>query len=357
MREHQIVITLKPDQFLQVQRLARMAGAKSMGMFVRQRLLAALGIEGEPERQGGTVDLQPAVSELKRLHSELRGFVAESLAMYLDDSISSPGQEVTGDPDLMFGAGNPEVRTLPGIDPAVESVEDTHDLAEQESAEPLFETSPADDSDYDEPFGSDDDELLPPPAVANEAQSRTLGTVASIQNDELENLAERTFAISPRLGAIEPPAVPAPIIRPITPVNAQGQLRDPLSELLVGADLPDDASAGGDEEEDSFTVPLAIQERRRQIAEQQSQENIDSSLPDEQAQSRFTQDRPAEVSDQGLMNASGTQSETAKDPAKTEESSDSAVSDVSKSAPGASSLGNQGGSQLSGGPPPKRRKS
>jgi hypothetical protein len=47
MREHQIVITLKPEQFAAVQKLAKASGAKSMGIFVRKELLGALGIDAK----------------------------------------------------------------------------------------------------------------------------------------------------------------------------------------------------------------------------------------------------------------------------------------------------------------------
>jgi hypothetical protein len=87
MREHQIVITLKPDQFLEVQRLARAANAKSMGIFVRQQLLSALGIDGTGNAGGGdqqtqAENLQAALGQIKRLHGELKTFVAESLSLY-----------------------------------------------------------------------------------------------------------------------------------------------------------------------------------------------------------------------------------------------------------------------------------
>jgi hypothetical protein len=93
MREHQIVITLKPEQFLEVQRLARASNAKSMGMFVRQQLLAALGIEGAVRNAAAAdhavADLVPVAGELKRLHSELKTFVAESLSMYVMEVVSN----------------------------------------------------------------------------------------------------------------------------------------------------------------------------------------------------------------------------------------------------------------------------
>jgi hypothetical protein len=103
MREHQIVITLKPEQFLEVQRLARAAGAKSMGMFVRQKLLSVLGIEGAgPEPTNGSTGVSPVAAanaakvanELRRLHGELKMFVAESLAKpYVEEPLNTPHVE------------------------------------------------------------------------------------------------------------------------------------------------------------------------------------------------------------------------------------------------------------------------
>ncbi|CAN5678579.1 hypothetical protein BH10CYA1_BH10CYA1_63700 [soil metagenome] len=82
MREHQIVINLKPDQFEEVQRMARAAGSKSVGLFVRQKLIATLGLAAP--RTGATEDeapdLKQLTGELRRLHRELQIFVADSLS-------------------------------------------------------------------------------------------------------------------------------------------------------------------------------------------------------------------------------------------------------------------------------------
>ena len=83
MREHQIVINLKPEQFDEVQRLARAAGSKSVGLFVRQKLLSTLGLTGAHKASASeildTPDLKQLTSELRRLHRELQIFVADSL--------------------------------------------------------------------------------------------------------------------------------------------------------------------------------------------------------------------------------------------------------------------------------------
>src|SRR6185437_15954654 len=112
MREHQIVITLKPDQFLEVQRLARAANSKSMGIFVRQKLLAALGIEGAGNTAAGEqlnpVNVEAALGQVRRLHGELKTFVAESLSLYNYDSDADSSVTVaTGHAAAIAGSRSP----------------------------------------------------------------------------------------------------------------------------------------------------------------------------------------------------------------------------------------------------------
>ena len=84
MREHQIVITLKPEQFAQIQQMSKAAGAKTMGIFVRKTLLAALEIEGIKPTLGASASPAPIddaslLVDLQRMHSELRDLISESL--------------------------------------------------------------------------------------------------------------------------------------------------------------------------------------------------------------------------------------------------------------------------------------
>lgn len=202
MREHQIVITLKPEQFLEVQRLARAANAKSMGMFVRQKLLASLGIEGNlTPTAAGQQQLSPQavnqiLMELHRLHGELRGFVADSVAPY---SIEPPADKNTA--------------TTAG--------------------EPAAETS----------------------AI----------------NDDFEELAGRTFAISPRLGPLEsPPAVADSMPDPLDSVLS---LRDPLEVLLSEESLPKmskpekgDKQLLIDDDDEQEYIPLSQRQKRSETA-------------------------------------------------------------------------------------------
>lgn len=169
MREHQIVITLKPEQFLQVQKLARNAGAKSMGMFVRQQLLVALKLEGQQQSaDGNQVEMEPIVSELKRLHGELREFVIESLATYSDSLLG-------GEESFVVSVEMPT-----GMPFQVENP------AQVETNQAQIESSLRSEN---------------PPRVESPVDSESL--LHRSFADELEATAEKTFAISPRLGRVE----------------------------------------------------------------------------------------------------------------------------------------------------------
>ena len=72
MREHQILVNLKAQQFEQLQRLARERGFKSVSAYVKQKLLElAMGIEEEaPSRSAGSDQGLSAqvLEDLGRLH-------------------------------------------------------------------------------------------------------------------------------------------------------------------------------------------------------------------------------------------------------------------------------------------------
>lgn len=268
MREHQIVITLKPDQFLEVQRLARAANAKSMGVYVRQKLLAALGIEGtlqSAEQAPANVDLDEILTDLQRLHGELKSFVAESLSPY------SPEAFVTSEsPD--------------------------HDDSAQLG---LFS----------------EDELIS-------------HAVAALEADDLEKVAQKAFAISPRLGPIGdepsiPPTPPTPAPSVMAPdavpavtdvktpellarhelhyrrdshrndhasINESEEIPDPLAKLLSSDELatrPTKPQVELEADDDSFDVPLSIAERRRMMANGELVEDDEQPMPATTAPPRF----------------------------------------------------------------------
>lgn len=375
MREHQIIITLKPEQFLQVQRLARMAGAKSMGVFVRQKLLAALGIEGELEGDNRNIDLQPSISELKRLHSELRGFVAESLAMYMSESHA--GEPVESDPHSMFSANNPliltdsqesedledlqELRPNPYfksrsesdsaandlVSNAVESYEEEYTPGEHTgevagSVETITDNELQEQESY-----SESSETQPEPVAAEESR-----TAPAIQpDDEFEKLADRTFAISPRLGAIEPAVQQIPAKVP--PTVAPG-LRDPLGDLLAGAEILEAEIL-----EPELLAETISTETEQQVVEDSKPDSLKADKPSEpehHEESHRKSDKPT-VQLNELSSGQAAASTNQQTSSIRTESSKTDVPDSPKPAPDAGSLGNFGGSPISGGPPPKRRKS
>jgi len=99
MREHQIVINLKRDQFEEVQRLARLAGSKSVSAYLKERVLELLNPDAEADKQGGPTleEMLNIDHELSRMHRELQVFIAESLS----NSIYSGDDELQNefDPD------------------------------------------------------------------------------------------------------------------------------------------------------------------------------------------------------------------------------------------------------------------
>lgn len=296
MREHQIVITLKPEQFLEVQRLARAANAKSMGMFVRQKLLAALGIEGSlAPSTSGESSLSPQavnqmLTELHRLHGELKGFVAESVSHY--------------------------------------------------SIEPLTERAAA-------------------PGAASGSGSGSTAMSAGVIADDFEELAGRTFAISPRLGPIESPqAVPDSL--PET-VEAPLSLRDPLEVLLSEESLPrlskpdkPTTFADDDDDEEEY-VPLSIRQKRSQLASAQkaassTQTPALSDTASDSSEVAATNKDAEESSDAATSNVG-----TAEDDA--DDTDDEPLpKPVLRPPPPGSSSSSGGNTPFSGGPPPKRRK-
>lgn len=118
MREHQIVITLKPDQFAEVQKLSKAAGAKSMGIFVRKALLASLGIEGTPPQPSASM---PVSSEetvkiaegLRRLQKELKILVSDTL---------SQAETIVADQVVAVSSSLAELQAQTGISTKPEAV-------------------------------------------------------------------------------------------------------------------------------------------------------------------------------------------------------------------------------------------
>lgn len=148
-----------------------------MGMFVRQSLLNALGLNGGKEaidKLPAGPDAKKLAGELRRLHGELKAFVAESLSDSFTASIeiATPSDSL-GNDELAYGFLPPGSAAIEGGD------------VEQTMSE--FETA----------------------------------------RDELEQIAQRAFSISPRLGAMESFTEENELEKP-----ELKDVRDPLDELL-----------------------------------------------------------------------------------------------------------------------------
>lgn len=76
--QHQIVITLNPEEYREIQRLAKMAGTTSIGQFLHTRLLTFLGMRSSNRRFDTTYDTEKTVDltqlgdTITRMHKELK---------------------------------------------------------------------------------------------------------------------------------------------------------------------------------------------------------------------------------------------------------------------------------------------
>ena len=287
MREHQIVITLKPEQFLQVQKLARSAGAKSMGMFVRQQLLAALGIEGSAQGKpdGSELDLEPIKTELKRLHAELREFVSESsyATEFTIDAEAAMAMLVQAQPGLPFAAEDPSVDSQPvandyqydeleataektfAISPRLGAY-DLNDSSLSDSLPPLMEPAPSET--LEEARAEDkpaEDTQLPPPKPAAKDTEQGFDGSFFFQQKPVSKSTPWVFS------AAAEDASKSASRQDAGKIDDRDTGRDPLSELLGPSDMPQAnqpaSQSSHDDDDDSFDVPLSILTRRRQLAQ------------------------------------------------------------------------------------------
>jgi len=254
MREHQIIINLKPEHFEQVQRMARAAGSKSIGMYVRQKLLSTLGLADASKPKDGqqldSSELKLLTAELRRLHRELQIFLADSTPTISPESIP-PFPRAVAENFLAEGAP-----LLPESEPTDDAI--TPSLGH------LPYTTP-----------------MPPPDEIH----------SFAEVDELENLADRAFAISPRLGALDEPQ-PKPFPDPLKELlndaflNSQNEDEEELEEAQPEAE----ADRGGQEELEEEVEEDLVQEK---LAEE---ELVQEEIEEELAEQALAEE---EVADQG----------------------------------------------------------
>jgi len=241
MREHQIVVNLKAQQFEQLQRLARERGFNSVTAYVKQKILElALGLESEH----GHSDAQASavgVGDLKRIHSELKSFLEELSTPTELPTVSLPGartnvldavtagQGFDWSPQAVngLGADSSKVSFDLGQKPAYEvssGSASTVDLSSSSSSSSSPNSSP--NSSAVSNSGAKEPEAAPQvlPSGNLGGFGFGLGSLSSYGGsarfqtpfssndrlsgyrdimDDMEELADRAFAISPRLGALD----------------------------------------------------------------------------------------------------------------------------------------------------------
>lgn len=344
MREHQVVINLKREQFEEVQRLARLAGSRSPSAFLRDRVLNLLGMEQAEhvqQRDAGiaktSTDLNSVNQELARMHRELQVFIAESLSSgaYLFELESEQGgfeeppppyveverqleraQEIlssygrtpdtttygapqtshqgTPDPASSMASGSTENSQTASIAQPAENHQSTggpSGSTPQTSFSGYGSTSFSSGSGtigsrmssfqnaskYSNLFSSgmfdtrqlSDSDVWMTPEIDDVPANSSLGLPPGVGtnepvdqvSDELEELADRAFAISPRLGTTEEPRARTELRVPDDdplrdllddtlvehiqqPANDQSELSDESSSSVVYAAFPDEPVYG-----------------------------------------------------------------------------------------------------------------
>lgn len=294
MREHQIVFNLKREQFEEAQRLARLSGAQSVNAFIRERVLAFLGIESkEPfESSDATPPPAPGVlnqnlssvkEDLTRIHRELQVFIAEALGtgVYSEQAQAyvADFEESDYEPSLMEQTFYAFQELQKAIDLDLQQMKaelEENDTTSGESSKQLLSVpnlfldedsmaaqqkeAPAPLPDYKRavdylqsagtfnmapgnPSAAGSVFIGPTyvggnPLLPQGDQSSKLLEHEHAATDELEDLADRAFAISPRLGSFSehhedehPPTQPAAQRKQWEPTPAPAQ-DDPLQDLI-----------------------------------------------------------------------------------------------------------------------------
>jgi hypothetical protein len=396
MREHQIVITLKPDQFLEVQRLARAANAKSMGAFVRQKLLAALGIEGslseDPHAQisvvADDVDVEAILGDLKRVHSELKGFVAESLSPYsaeafgqtVESTVEQAPQVVAPAEVTSLNSQNPDQDELekladrtfaisPRLGPIGEPTGDPKKRLDYADRPSVAEKASAADPAQTSRSSNDDNRIL---LSRHELHSRrdshryhsepTQPLEAMDQSFTDESPAQPLVANGFDEFMTEAPIEDAPPAVPYIPVTSSPTsslpVVDPLSKLLSKEDMMARTipkSMPIDDDDEAFDVPLSIAERRR-LLDDTDEPRVYKEPPHPALQPTLQSDMPLE-SAAPAPEAAPIANEVSSSPPAEIAPAETGTTTASPAVPPVQNdLGRPlGYPPLSGSPPPKRR--
>jgi Arc/MetJ-type ribon-helix-helix transcriptional regulator len=198
VREHQISVNLKPQQFELLQRLAREKGYKSVSAYVREKIVElAMNLEpiGSNEaRSAGGQSLVDAklVKDLERIHEELRHFVQESLGATVEGGVPLESSDMVSTVESQSSSSS-------------SNVEKSVDIQVREDAN-RFEGQAIPRSNLGGfGFGLGG---LGAMFGGRSGGAGLLGGGDRLSGyreilDDLEELADRAFSISPRLGSIE----------------------------------------------------------------------------------------------------------------------------------------------------------
>lgn len=253
MREHQIAISLKPQQFELLQKLARERGFKSVTAYVKQKIVElALGVDsdlpapgqGDLQYGGGTGGLSAEqhalLGDLSRIHSELRAFAGQSFQDEFAAGVSAAEASATAafdQPPPGQNASSPVGPIELGGTAAVQSGP-AKAAGQPSSADGEAVSSQVLPSNNLGGFGFRLGGFAGGGAASRFQQpldnADRLSGYREIM-DDLEELADRAFAISPRLGALDEAA-------PDESAGGRGS-RQRAESILVEPILPASANA------------------------------------------------------------------------------------------------------------------
>ncbi len=301
MREHQISINLKAQQFELLQRLAREKGYKSVSAYVREKILE-LALSVEPTARSAAAVANPNVEprvykELARIHGDLKLLIEESLG-----SGDTQGKNAGAVDAFSLVAGLDENNLLkPGqvSGAGFAGAGGTAGLSESVGGEPALpfdikalandlEQISGNDAGSDPLFGASSQTLSDNSLDVYENQAIPRGNLGGFGFglsgyssflgggyssyrggmsggdrlagyrdilDDLEELADRAFAISPRLGSVEEEAAGAEAIEP-GPVSVV----PPVDVSTLSTDIGSDQSDRNSQNLSSLAAEVDISE-------------------------------------------------------------------------------------------------
>lgn len=390
MPDHQIVIKLDKKRFNEAQRLAKEAGYRSATSFLRERVVSLLD---NPEGEVGSSEsvlkaIHQLDSEILKMQQEMQVFISEAeenyenfgaddyefpetenLTIFSDSEGATFEEELPADFDTTSNIITEHSKTQ-----TTDTTSDTTNKDEKEKnvwRAPTRDFSP-EEEEYDEDVDQIVDQNIGKAAEeqqeeipAQTAQDVDPGQAAEIgkastpdmeevlsavdeANDELEEMADRAFSISPRLGSFDEAQSALPITED-----------DPLAELLDDTLL--EVMKTGEQ------APLESRIVQHQLMEEPAAENLktEETEPETETESEPVADPESEPdSEPEHIPESNSATDTEGDPESEEEEPSQDQETAANSAQALQETDSDDTEDeddverhdLSSGPPPKRRK-